>query len=68
MKSKTNQPLEMKSKTNQPLGMKYQDKYGLAGTRPSDFIIGKDGNVKLDTAGHPVRRINSYFTTDVKKT
>ena len=51
----------------QPLGMKYQDKYGLAGTKPSDFVIDKNGNIKRDIKGIPVKRINSYLTTDIKK-
>ena len=29
----------------QPLGMEYQDKYGLAGTKPSDYVIDENGNV-----------------------
>ena len=50
----------------QPLGMEYQDKYGLAGTKPSDYVIDEDGNVKLDTSGFPIKKINSYFTADIK--
>ena len=50
----------------QIIGISLQDKYGLGGTKPSDYIYDKDGNVKRDTAGFPVKRINSYFTTDIK--
>jgi hypothetical protein len=48
------------------LGISLQDKYGLAGTKSSDYVYDKDGNVKKDTKGIPVKRINSYFTTDIK--
>ena len=50
-------------KTKQSL----QDKYELSKTKVGYYVIGKDGNVKLDTMGHPVRRINSYLTADIKK-
>ena len=48
------------------IGIALQDKYGLAGTKLTDYIYDKDGNVKLDTAGFPVKRINSYLTADIK--
>tara|TARA_Y100000034_G_C6773621_1_gene345258 strand:- start:145 stop:333 length:189 start_codon:yes stop_codon:yes gene_type:complete len=48
------------------IGISLQDKYGLSGTKSTDYLYGKDGNVKLDTAGFPVKRINSYFTADIK--
>ena len=51
----------------QPLGMKYQDKYGLSGTKLSDYVYDKNRNVKRDTKGIPVKRINSYLTADIKK-
>jgi hypothetical protein len=47
------------------LGMTLQDKYGIGNTKPSDYIYDKDGNVKRDIRGCPVRRINSYFTADI---
>tara|TARA_R110000824_G_scaffold345771_2_gene532462 strand:- start:104 stop:292 length:189 start_codon:yes stop_codon:yes gene_type:complete len=47
------------------LGISLQDKYGIGGTKPSDYVYDKDGNVKLDIAGFPVKRINSYFTADI---
>jgi len=51
----------------QPLGMESQDKYGLAGTKPSDYVTDEDRNVVFDKLGKlPVKKINSYFTTDVK--
>tara|TARA_Y100000310_G_scaffold222547_1_gene224264 strand:- start:2904 stop:3065 length:162 start_codon:yes stop_codon:yes gene_type:complete len=50
-------------KTKQSL----QDKYELSKTKVGYYVIGKDGNVKRDTMGHPVRRINSYLTADIKK-
>jgi hypothetical protein len=51
----------------QKLGISWQDKYGLGETKPSNYVYDKDGNVKMDTAGVPVKRINSYLTTDVKE-
>jgi hypothetical protein len=53
---------------NKPLniGISLQDKYGLGGTKVSDYMYDKDGNVKLDTVGIPVKRINSYLTADIK--
>ena len=52
----------MKYKT----GISLQDKYGIGGTKVSDYMYDKDENVKLDTAGFPVKRINSYLTADIK--
>ena len=48
------------------IGISLQDKYGLGGTKSSDYIYNKDGNVKRDTKGIPVKRINSYLTADLK--
>jgi hypothetical protein len=49
------------------LGMTLQDKYGLAGTKPSDYVIDKNGNIVFDKLGKlPVKKINSYFTADIK--
>jgi len=48
------------------IGISWQDKYGLAGTKPSDYIYDKDGNVKRNIKGVPVKKINSYFTADIK--
>ena len=49
------------------LGMTLQDKYGLAGTKSSDYVYDEDGNVLFDKLGKlPVKKINSYFTTDIK--
>ena len=50
----------------QIIGISVQDKYGLGGTKPSDYVYNKDGNVKRDTKGIPVKRINSYLTADIK--
>jgi len=47
------------------LGISLQDKYGIGETKPSDYVYDKDGNVKRDIAGFPVKRINSYFTADI---
>ena len=47
------------------LGMTLQDKYKLSGTKPPDYLYDKDGNAKLDTAGYPIKRINSSFTADI---
>jgi len=44
-----------------------QDKYELSKTKVSHYVIDKDGNVKRDTMGRPVRKINSYLTADIKK-
>ena len=44
-----------------------QDKYELSKTKVSHYVIGNDGNVKRDTMGHPIRKINSYLTADIKK-
>ena len=41
------------------LGISFQDKYGIGETKPSDYVYDKDGNVKRDIAGFPVKRINS---------
>ena len=55
----------MKLKKNN-LGMKYQDKYGLAGTKSSDYVIDENGNIVFDKLGKlPVKKINSYLTTDL---
>ena len=49
------------------IGMELQDKYGLAGTKPSDYVTDKDGNIVFDKLGKlPVKKINSYFTADIK--
>ena len=50
----------------QIIGISWQDKYGLGGTKPSDYVYDKNGNVKRDTKGIPVKRINSYLTADIK--
>ena len=50
----------------QIIGISWQDKYGLGGTKPSDYVYDKNRNVKRDTKGIPVKRINSYFTADIK--
>jgi len=51
----------------QSLGMELQDKYGLAGTKPSDYVTDEDGNIVFDKLGKlPVKKINSYFTADIK--
>ena len=50
----------------QIIGISWQDKYGLGGTKPSDYVYDKDGNVKRDIKGIPVKKINSYFTADIK--
>ena len=47
------------------LGISLQDKYGIGGTKPSDYVYDKEGSVKRDIAGFPVERINSYFTADI---
>jgi len=49
------------------IGISLQDKYGLGGTKPTDYLVDKHGKVKLDTAGFPIRRINSYLTADLKR-
>ena len=49
------------------LGILLQDKYGLGGTKPSDYVYDKNGNVKLDTMGFPVKKINSWLTTDINE-
>jgi hypothetical protein len=54
----------MKIKKNK-LGITLQDKYGIGNTKPSDYIYDENRNVKLDSAGFPVKRINSYFTADI---
>ena len=47
--------------------MTLQDKYRLAGTKPSDYVIDKNGNIVFDKLGKlPVKKINSYFTADIK--
>ena len=48
------------------IGISLQDKYGLGGTKVTDYVVDIHGKVKLDTAGVPVKKINSYFTTDLK--
>ena len=49
------------------LGMTLQDKYMLARTKPSDYVIDKNGNIVFDKlAKIPVKKINSYFTADIK--
>ena len=47
------------------LGISLQDKYGIGETKPSDYVYNKEGNVKRDITGFPVKRINSYFTADI---
>ena len=47
------------------LGISFQDKYGIGETNPSDYVYDKDGNVKRDIVGFPIKRINSYFTADI---
>ena len=47
------------------LGISLQDKYGIGESKPSDYVYDKDGNVKRDISGFPVKRINSYFTADI---
>ena len=47
------------------LGISLQDKYGIGETKSSDYVYNKEGNVKRDIAGFPVKRINSYFTADI---
>ena len=49
------------------IGISLQDKYGLSGTKLTDYLVDKHGKVKLDTAGCPTRRINSYLTADLKR-
>ncbi len=47
--------------------MTLQDKYRLAGTKPSDYVIDENGNIVFDKlAKLPVKKINSYFTADIK--
>ncbi len=36
------------------------------GDKTSDYVYDKDGNVKRDTKGIPVKRINSYLTADIR--
>tara|TARA_R110000824_G_scaffold96786_1_gene231489 strand:+ start:2436 stop:2606 length:171 start_codon:yes stop_codon:yes gene_type:complete len=48
------------------IGISLQDKYGLGGTKVTDYLTDRHGMVKLDTAGVPVKRINSYLTADLK--
>lgn len=49
------------------IGISLQDKYGLGGTEVTDYLVDNQGKVKLDTAGFPIRRINSYLTADLKR-
>ena len=58
--------MEVKAKEMKKIKLSLQDKYELSKTKVGYYVIGKDGNVKRDTMGHPVRRINSYLTADVR--
>jgi len=58
--------MSQENEMKQIIGISLQDKYGLGGTKPSDYVYDKDGNVKRDTKGIPVKRINSYLTADIK--
>jgi hypothetical protein len=57
---------EKETRMKDKIGISIQDKYGLGGTKVTDYLIDRHGKVKLDTAGVPVKRINSYFTADLK--
>ncbi len=35
--------------------------------KSTKYLYDKDGNTKLDTAGYPIKKINSYLTTDIKE-
>jgi hypothetical protein len=59
--------MSQEKEMKQILGISLQDKYGLGGTKPSDYVYDKDGNVKRDTKGMPVKRINTYLTADIKE-
>ena len=33
----------------------------------SNYVVDKDGNIKLDTMGFPVKKIDKWLTRDIKK-
>ena len=35
--------------------------------KSTKYVYDKNGNIKLDTAGFPIKKINSYLTTDIKE-
>ena len=35
--------------------------------KSTKYVYDKNGNEKLDTAGFPIKKINSYLTTDIKE-
>ena len=35
--------------------------------KSTKYLYDTDGNIKLDTAGFPIKKINSYLTTDIKE-
>ena len=35
--------------------------------KSTKYVYDKNGNAKLDTAGFPIKKINSYLTTDIKE-